>query len=79
MKSSVRKKFQCKVSATESLVYYELKQHTPWFHNGCSLLLDQRKQAKLQRLQNPGKINGDNLITERRETNKSFRNEKEKI
>jgi hypothetical protein len=34
------------ISAKESLGYYELKKHTPWFE-GCSELLDQRKQAKL--------------------------------
>jgi hypothetical protein len=37
-----------KISAKESLVYYEPKQHNPWFEEGCSELLDQRKQAKLQ-------------------------------
>jgi hypothetical protein len=36
------------ISAKESLGYYELKKHKPWFDKGCSKLLDQRKQAKLQ-------------------------------
>jgi hypothetical protein len=36
------------ISAKESLGYYELKKHKPWFNKGCSTLLDQRKQAKLQ-------------------------------
>jgi hypothetical protein len=36
-----------KISAKESLDYYELKKHNLWF-DGCSKLLDQRKQAKLQ-------------------------------
>jgi hypothetical protein len=31
-----------------SLGYYEIKQHKPWFDEGCSELLDQKKQAKLQ-------------------------------
>jgi hypothetical protein len=35
-------------SAQESLDYYELKKHKPWFDGGCSELLDQQKQAKLQ-------------------------------
>jgi hypothetical protein len=35
------------VSAKESLGYYELKKNKPWFDEGCSELLDQRKQAKL--------------------------------
>jgi hypothetical protein len=32
-----------KISAKESLGYYELKRHKPWFDEGCSKLLDQRK------------------------------------
>jgi hypothetical protein len=35
-------------SAKESLGYCVLKQHKPWFDEGCPELLDQRKQAKLQ-------------------------------
>jgi hypothetical protein len=50
-----------KISAKESLGYYELKQHKPWFDEGCSELLDQRKQAKLQWLEDPSEINGDSL------------------
>jgi hypothetical protein len=50
-----------KISAKESLGYYELKKNKPWFHEGCSKLLDQRKQAKLEWLQDPSEINGDNL------------------
>jgi hypothetical protein len=40
-----------KISAKESICYYELKKHKPWFDEGCSELLDQRKQAKCQWLQ----------------------------
>jgi hypothetical protein len=47
-----------KISAKESLVYYELKKHKPWFEEGRSELLDQRKQVKLQWLQDPSRING---------------------
>jgi hypothetical protein len=36
-----------KASATETLCYYELKQHERWFVEECSELLHQRKQAKL--------------------------------
>jgi hypothetical protein len=50
-----------KMSAKETLGYYELKKHKPWFNKGCSKLLDQRKQTKLQWLQDPSKVNGDNL------------------
>jgi hypothetical protein len=34
--------------------------HRPCFDEGCSELLDQRKQAKFWWLQDPSKINGDN-------------------
>jgi hypothetical protein len=37
-----------KISAKESLGYYELREHKPWFDEECSKLVDQRKQAKLQ-------------------------------
>jgi hypothetical protein len=43
--------------AKVSLGYFELKKHKPWFDEGCSILLDQRKQAKLQWLQDPSEIN----------------------
>jgi hypothetical protein len=32
-----------RISATESVGYYELKKHKPSFDEGCSKLLDQRK------------------------------------
>jgi hypothetical protein len=50
-----------KISAKESLGYYELKKHKPWFVEGRSKLLDKRKQAKLQWLQDPSEVSGDNL------------------
>jgi hypothetical protein len=34
-----------KISAKESLGYFELKKHKPRFDEGCSKSLDQRKQA----------------------------------
>jgi hypothetical protein len=37
-----------KVSAKESLGYYELKKHKPWFEEGCSELSGQRKQDNFQ-------------------------------
>jgi hypothetical protein len=42
-----------KISAKDSLGLYERKQHKPWFDKECSTFLDQRKQAKMQWLQNP--------------------------
>jgi hypothetical protein len=37
-----------KTSARESLGYCESKHRKPWFDEGCSKLVEQRKQAKLQ-------------------------------
>jgi hypothetical protein len=37
-------------------------------------MVDQRKQAKLQWLQDPSEINGDNLNVVRREASRHFRN-----
>jgi hypothetical protein len=37
-----------RISAQESLGYLNFKKHKPWFDEGCSKLLAQRKQAKLQ-------------------------------
>jgi hypothetical protein len=38
-----------------------VKKHKAWFDEGCSKLLEQRKQAKFQLLQDPSEMNGDNL------------------
>jgi hypothetical protein len=65
-----------KISAIESLGYFELKKHKSWFDEGCSKLLNQRKQAKLQLLQDPSEIYGDNLNNVRREASRRFRNKK---
>jgi hypothetical protein len=64
-----------KTSAKENLGYSELKKHKPWFDQACSKL-DQRKQAKLQWLQDPSEINGDNQKIVRREASRYFRNKK---
>jgi hypothetical protein len=63
-----------KISAKESLGYFQLKKHKPWFDEGCSKLLDQRKQAELQWLQDPSEINGDNLNNVRHKASRYFRN-----
>jgi hypothetical protein len=65
-----------KISAKESLGIFELKKHKPRFDKGCSKLLYQRKQAKLQWLQDPTEINGDNLNNVRHEASRYFRNKK---
>jgi hypothetical protein len=64
-----------KTSAKENLGYQKLKHNKPWFDE-CSKLVDQRKQAKLQWLQSPNKINRDDLKNLRSETSRIFRNKK---
>jgi hypothetical protein len=63
-----------KISAKDSLGYYEMKTHKPWFDEEYSKLLDQRKQANLQWLQDLSEINGDNQNNIRREASRHFRN-----
>jgi hypothetical protein len=58
------------------LSYYEMKKHKSWFNESCSALLDQRKPATLQCLQDPSEINGDNLNDVRREASRHVRNKK---
>jgi hypothetical protein len=65
-----------KTSAKENLGYHRLERNKPWFDDECPKLIDQQKQAKLQWLQNPNQINGDNLQNLRRETSRIFRNKK---
>jgi hypothetical protein len=65
-----------KISAKESLGPYEMNQHKPWFDEECSKFLDQRKQAKMQWLQNPNQSNVHNLSNVRREASRHFRNKK---
>jgi hypothetical protein len=61
------------ISAKESLGYCELKKHK--FDQAYSKLLEQRKQAKLQWLQDPSETNGYNLNNVRHEASRHFRNE----
>jgi hypothetical protein len=65
-----------KTSAKGNLRYHRLKHNKPWFDDVCSKFIDQRRQAKLQWLQNPSQINGDNLQNVKRETIRTFRNKK---
>jgi hypothetical protein len=46
------------ISAKESLGYFELKKHKPWFDEGCVRFLDQRKDGKLLWLLDPSEIIG---------------------
>jgi hypothetical protein len=65
-----------KTSAKDNLGYHRLKHNKPWFYDDCSKLIEQREQAKLQWLQNPIQINGDNLQNLRHETSRTSRNKK---
>jgi hypothetical protein len=65
-----------KTSAKDNLGYHRLKHNKPWFDDKCSKLIDQCKQAKLQWLQNPSQISGDNLQDLRYETSRTLRNKK---
>jgi hypothetical protein len=58
-----------KTSATEGLGIHEMKQHKPWFDDKCLVILDQRKQAKLEWIQDPSQSNVDNLNDIRRDAN----------
>jgi hypothetical protein len=53
----------------ESVLYYELKDE-PWFDKEYSELLYQKKQAKLQCLQDPSEVNGNNLNNIRHEASR---------
>jgi DNA repair photolyase len=53
-----------------------LKKHEPWLDEGCSELLDKKKQGKSQILQDLSEINGDNLNNVRHEASRHFRNRK---
>jgi hypothetical protein len=56
-----------KISVKYRVGYYKLKKNKPWFDEGCSKLLDPRKQVKLQWLQDPSEIYGNYLNNIRRE------------
>ena len=65
-----------KTSAKESLGLHKWKQHKPCFDTECSDFLDQRKQAKMQWIQDPSRSNVDNLNNVRRNASRHFRNKK---
>ena len=65
-----------KTSATESLGMHEMKQHKPWFYEECLGILDQRKQAKMQWIQDPSQSNADNLNNVKQDASRHFRNKK---
>jgi hypothetical protein len=56
---------------------HKLKQHKPWFDEECLHFIDQRKQTKMQWLQDPSQSIVDNMNSVRREASRHFRNRKE--
>jgi len=68
-----------KTSAKGSLVLHEWKHHKPWFDKECVDFLDQRKQAKMQWIQDPSRSNVDNLNNVRRKASRHFRNKRRHI
>jgi hypothetical protein len=62
--------------AQDSLGYCESKHRKQWFGKECSKLVDRKKQAKLQLLQEPSEENEDNLSDIRQEASRHFRNKK---
>jgi hypothetical protein len=65
-----------KISAKECIGHCEAKRHKPWFDEECLKLVNRRKQAKLQWLQDPSVVNEDNLSNVKREASRHFRNKK---
>jgi len=63
-----------KTSPTECLGMHEMKQHKPWFDEECLRILDQRKQGKMEWIQDLSQSNADNLNNVRREASRHFRN-----
>jgi len=63
-------------SAKESLSVHELKENKPWFDEECLGFYDQRKQAKMQWIQDPSQSDVDNLNNVGREVSRHFRNRK---
>jgi hypothetical protein len=56
-----------------------MKQQKPWFDEKYIKLLQQWKQAKLQSLQNPNKINADYLNNARSENRRTCRKKRGNI
>ena len=55
---------------------HEMKQHKSWSDEECLGILDQRKQAKMQWIQDPSQSNVDNLNNVRRDASRHFRHKK---
>jgi hypothetical protein len=49
-------------------------EHKPWFVEGCSKVSDQKKQAKLEWLQDPSEVNRGDLNNVRHEASRYCKN-----
>jgi hypothetical protein len=65
-----------RISVKESIGLCESQSYKPWFDEECLKLVDRRKQAKLQWLQDPSVVNEDNLCNVKKEASRHFRNKK---
>ena len=68
-----------KTSAKVSLGLHELQQHKPCFDEECLGFLDQRKQAKMQWVQDRSQSNVDDLNNLRREASRHSGTKRRKI
>jgi hypothetical protein len=77
METSIRhgKLFE-RISAKESIGLCESKSYKPCFDKECLKLVDRRKQAEVQWMQDPSLVNEYNLRNVRREASRRFRNKK---
>jgi hypothetical protein len=66
-----------KTSAKKSLGLHELKQHNTCFDEECLGVLGQRKQTKLQWVEDPSQSNVNNLNNVRCEVSRHFRTKNE--
>jgi hypothetical protein len=62
--------------AKRSIRLCESKSYKPRFDEECLKLVDQRKRAKPQWLQDPSEVNEENFRNVRREASRHFRNKK---
>jgi dsDNA-specific endonuclease/ATPase MutS2 len=79
LKSWENIKENIKTSAKESQGLHELKQQNPWFDEERLGFLDQRRQSKMQWLQDPSQSNENKLNNVRREANRHFRKQRRNI
>jgi hypothetical protein len=57
----------------------EEKQHKPWFDEECLGILDRKKQAKMQGIQDPSQSNVNTLNKVKRDASRHFRNKRRYI